>query len=227
MILSPQKRCEAGRRRAATPARFALALLLAAAAMAATSGLVAPSTAAAIAAPAAQAGFEDWYPRDIQPPPGTRYPCALTALPPGLPGIPADEHRFINHIYALILRATQAKLVMLRELEGAAAAAAWAGYQRDTQAALRTLRAEPPPAGLAAFRDRVAAAIELQMTFFAKALDAHRHGQTLAQIFRIPEARAASARLQAAWAQMAARYPDWPAATRDSIYHHLCALDLF
>jgi hypothetical protein len=25
----------------------------------------------------------------------------------------------------------------------------------------------------------------------------------------------------------AARYPDWPAATRDSIYHHLCALDLF
>jgi len=26
---------------------------------------------------------------------------------------------------------------------------------------------------------------------------------------------------------MQARYPAWPPETRDSIYHHLCALDLF
>jgi hypothetical protein len=26
---------------------------------------------------------------------------------------------------------------------------------------------------------------------------------------------------------MQARYPQWSAATRDSIFHHLCALDLF
>jgi hypothetical protein len=30
---------------------------------------------------------QDVYPTDITPPPGTRYPCALTALPPGLPGV--------------------------------------------------------------------------------------------------------------------------------------------
>ncbi len=37
----------------------------------------------------------------------------------------------------------------------------------------------------------------------------------------------ASARLIAAWGKMSARYPAWSAETRDSIYHHLCALDLF
>jgi hypothetical protein len=26
---------------------------------------------------------------------------------------------------------------------------------------------------------------------------------------------------------MAARYPAWSAATQQSVYHHLCALDLF
>jgi len=30
-----------------------------------------------------------------------------------------------------------------------------------------------------------------------------------------------------AWSRMQARYPGWSSETRDSIYHHLCALDLF
>jgi hypothetical protein len=175
----------------------------------------------------AAAQFENWYPRDIQPPPGTRYPCALTALPVALPGIPPDDHRFINHSYTLILRATQAKLLMLKALDQGHAEPQWGTYQRDTSAALRALRAEPVPAGLEAFRDRVADALELQMTFFEKALEARRHGQTMTQVFAIPEGRAASARLQAAWSTMVHRYPAWATETRQSIYHHLCALDLF
>ena len=176
---------------------------------------------------AANQGFEDWYPRDIRPPAGTQYPCALRALPPTLDGIPAGEHRFINHAYALILRATQAKLLMLKALGGGGADAAWTAYQRSISAALGALRAEPVPAGLERFRDRVASALELQVKFFAKALEARRHGQPLEQVFRIPEGRAASMRLMGAWAVMAARYPSWSPETRDSIYHHLCALDLF
>jgi len=208
--------------------RRALALMILSALFALFASAWSASFAASTAAAAApEPGFEDWYPRDIRPPAGTQYPCALRALPPALAGIPPAEHRFINHTYALILRATQAKLVMLKALDGAQAAAAWNTYQRTTSEAQRTLQAEPVPVGLERFRDRVASALGLQMTFFAKALDARRHGQTLEQVFRIPEGRMASMRLQGAWATMSARYPGWSPETRDSIYHHLCALDLF
>ena len=47
------------------------------------------------------------------------------------------------------------------------------------------------------------------------------------EAYQLPQGRQASARLVGAWSQMQARYPAWSAATRDSIYHHLCALDLF
>ena len=60
---------------------------------------------------------QDDYPADIAPPPGTRYPCALTALPRGLPGIPETDRGFINRSYARILRATQSKLILLKALE--------------------------------------------------------------------------------------------------------------
>jgi hypothetical protein len=56
------------------------------------------------------------YPADISPPPGTQYPCALTALPRGLPGIARADREYINRTYARILRATQAKLVALKAL---------------------------------------------------------------------------------------------------------------
>ncbi|HEY4597563.1 MAG TPA: hypothetical protein VIJ02_14285, partial [Thermoanaerobaculia bacterium] len=58
---------------------------------------------------AAAPGADNWYPADITPPPGTHYPCALTALPPGLPGIPAAERELINHVYSMVLKAVQAK----------------------------------------------------------------------------------------------------------------------
>jgi hypothetical protein len=60
---------------------------------------------------------QDAYPSDITPPAGTQYPCALTALPRGLPGIPEADREYINRTYARILRATQAKLVLLKALE--------------------------------------------------------------------------------------------------------------
>lgn len=41
------------------------------------------------------------YPQDVSPPPGTRYPCALTALPRALPGIPEPERGYINRVYSI------------------------------------------------------------------------------------------------------------------------------
>lgn len=171
---------------------------------------------------------EDWYPRDITPPAGTRYPCALTALPRSLPGIPETDRRYVNHVYALLLRATQAKLVLLAAMEAPRdLTSAHAAYGRKLAEIAARLAEEPVPAGLAAFHADVGAALELQVQFFAAAVPARAAGRPLADVFAIPAGRAASARLIAAWGRMQARYPTWPAETRDSIFHHLCALDLF
>lgn len=173
---------------------------------------------------------EDWYPADVAPPPGTRYPCALTALPRELPGIPAGDRRFINHVYSLLLRATQAKLVLqkaLAENQGPALASAHGQYRRATGDAMAKIRAEPVPAGLDKFRDHVIAALDFQRTVFAQAVQARLGGGPVGGEYKVPEARAASQQLIAAWTQMMQRYPNWPAEMKDSVYHHLCALDLF
>ena len=173
---------------------------------------------------------EDWYPDDIAPPPGTQYPCALTALPRDLPGIPAGDRRFINHVYSMLLRATQAKLVLQRALgdgEGPGIAAAHGNYRRTIGDALEKIRAEPTPTGLEKFKEDVTVALDLQRTAFEKAVKARIGGSPAGEEYRSAEGQAASQRLIAAWAKMMRRYPDWSAEMQDSIYHHLCALDLF
>ena len=171
---------------------------------------------------------QDSYPADIAPPPGTRYPCALTALPPGLPGVPPADRAFVNRTYSRVLRATQAKLVLLKALEeGKGMSAALAVYLEETQALSGRQKADGVPEGLAPFQQDVLTALELQQAFFRKALPLREAGRGMDAAYQMPEGRQASARLVAAFGQMQARYPAWSAETRDSIYHHLCALDLF
>jgi hypothetical protein len=171
---------------------------------------------------------EDWYPADITPPEGTRYPCALTALPRDLPGIPAADRTYVNHVYSLLLRATQEKLRLLKTLEQAAdIARAHARYEKETGALAERLGREPVPAGLQPFHDDVLAALELQRAFFTSAVAQRAAGRTMGEVYSIPQGRQASSKLIGAWGAMERRYPAWPAETRDSVYHHLCALDLF
>jgi hypothetical protein len=127
-------------------------------------------------------------------------------------------------------RATQAKLVLqkaLRDGNGPRLAAAQADYRRLTGDALAKIRAEVVPSGLEKFRDDVISAIELQRTVFEQAIKARIGGAPAGEEYRIPESRAASQRLVAAWTKMMRHYPDLSAEMRDSVYHHLCALDLF
>ena len=189
-------------------------------------GLRAGALLVLIAPPFATA--QDDYPADITPPPGTRYPCALTALPRGLPGIPERDRAFINHTYSRILRATQSKLVLLNALEQQREVSArLLRYRETTEALLARQTAEVVPAGLEPFQHDVLGALELQRTFFSKAEAERERGGSMDDVYRIPEGRLASSRLIAAWGRMQARYPGWPSETRESIYHHLCALDLF
>jgi hypothetical protein len=169
--------------------------------------------------------FEDWYPGDVSPPPGTRYPCALTALPRDLPGIPAGDRAFVNHAYSLVLEATHAKLELLRDV-GGDATAALAVYDARIGEVVERLESEAPPEGLGRFRDDVVDAIRLQREAFAVAVHDAAEGAGRA-VFGRPEAREASRRLIRAWGAMKARYPEASAELADSAYHHLCALDLF
>ena len=168
------------------------------------------------------------YPSDITPPAGTQYPCALTALPKNPAGIPSADRDYINRTYALILRATQAKLLVLKALdEQRNVRWEWQKYDDAIGKYLALLRDDAPPAGLEAFRADVIAAIELQRAFFQQAMRMQQGGRPMNEIFAMPEGRQASQRLISAWGRMQSRYPSWDSATQDSIYHHLCALDLF
>lgn len=177
---------------------------------------------------ASNAAFDDWYPADIAPPPGTQYPCALTALPRDLQGIPPSHRAYINHSYSLILKAVQAKLIVYDGLGAESPSTeALESYLEKTRELQRRLRQEAVPESLVPFRDDVLAALDLQMTFFSKAYAGRRAGEPFDRVITIPEGRQASQKLVAAWGKMSARYPAWDSATKDSIYHHLCALDLF
>jgi hypothetical protein len=171
---------------------------------------------------------QETYPSDITPPSGTHYPCALTALPKELPGIPASDRAYINSTYARILRATQAKLIVLKSIEEQRNVdASVARYDAAVSKIVEALRADKPPRGLESFHAEVIGAIDLQRSFFRTAATTRRRGGSMEEVYRVPSGREASSRLIAAWGLMTSRYPQWSAATKDSIYHHLCALDLF
>lgn len=185
-----------------------------------------PPAAASSARPAAP--VESWYPADISLPAGVEYPCAVTALPQQLEGIPDEDRQYVDHVYALVIGVVREKQVLLGVLaRGGDAAQAHAAYDTTTDDALVRLKAEPIPVGLDAFHQDVTGSIELHRAFFEQAVARRAAGATMEEVHRIPEGRQASQRLLAAWGAMEGRYGAWSPAVKDSIYHHLCALDLF
>ena len=145
---------------------------------------VAALAGAGCGAPVGGAPADDAYPADITPPAGTQYPCALKALPRGLPGVPEADRGYINRTYARVLRATHSKLVVLKALTaGAEVEAALARYQQTTSEVAGRLRAEPAPAGLQPFQDDVVEALALQQAFFAKAGPLRLRGGSMAEVY--------------------------------------------
>lgn len=170
----------------------------------------------------------NWYPASISMPEGLQYPCALTALPPSLTGVPENERSYVNHVYSMVLQCVQAKQMMLRDLGSASTARnGYAKYYAKVQPALEKIKKEPTPKGLERFRDDVISAVTLQATFFDKGAKMIEAKSSWTEVMSQPEGRQASGLLMDAWGQMEARYPQWASDTKDSIYHHLCALDLF
>jgi hypothetical protein len=172
--------------------------------------------------------YQNWYPRSISPQNGYQYPCALTALPDNLTGIPAADKQFINHVYSQILKALQAKMVMLSALNGSSGfSSAYSTYYGQIAALRAKILAEPTPGGLETFKAQIVSAIDNQCSFFDKAQKMRQQGKSFDEVMQVPEGKTASQMLMAAWNEMSKRYPSWSPEVKDSIYHHLCALDLF
>jgi hypothetical protein len=171
---------------------------------------------------------EDWYPADITPPAGVEYPCALTPLPPDLAGIPAADRRYVNHCYGLLVGVIQAKQALLSALfAGRDVAAAHGAYTTTLADAAARLGAEPVPDGLEDFQQDVLGALDLQRRFFEAAVARRADGASMDEVLALPAGHEASGKLVHAWGLMSARYGAWSPEVKDSVYHHLCALDLF
>lgn len=188
-------------------------------------------------------GFDDWYPDDVTPPRGTSYPCPLKGLPRDLSGIPAGDRCYVNHVTSLLLQAIHARLRVWFAL---AQNSALDRYRTETKELRAAIAAEPTPAGLEPFRDDLLAALDGQLVFHQKvvqgvltevsrmqALSPAEQERRFPEILRrlavsIPEGKQASNRLRAAWAKLEARWgKTWRPAVKDSLFHHLCALDVF
>lgn len=181
-----------------------------------------------IEAQAKPENFKNWYPSSIGLPNGLNYDCALTALPNDLKGIPEQDKKYINHVYAMILKCAQAKTIMCDQLRKKdKVTASYSRYYYSTREALNKIRLEPTPKGLEPFRNKVIKAVSLQMVFFEKASKQAKAEVPYSQLMTISEGKQASSLLISAWQAMTSRYPSWSAQTKESIYHHLCALDLF
>lgn len=188
-----------------------------------------PAPASARPSAAGAATYVDWYPEDISLPPGVEYPCAVTALPAELSGVPEEDRGYLNHACALVIGVVREKQTLLTTLgrreDGSADLAA---YLEVSAEARRRLHAEPVPAGLETFHEHVLAALDLHRTFFEQAVVRGAQGASMKELHQLPEGRSASRLLMAAWGELDRRYgSSWSAAVKDSVYHHLCALDLF
>lgn len=151
----------------------------------------------------ARAQTSNWYPNSIALPSGHAYPCALTALPGNLEGVPPADRTFINHVYAMLLQCVQAKVLMLDALrEDDGFGSAYSRYYASTTQARQKIMAEPVPAALTPFRNGVVAAIDQQIQFFSKASQARQRGSSFGEIMNIPEGRQASNYLLQAWSVM-------------------------
>jgi hypothetical protein len=81
--------------------------------------------------------------------------------------------------------------------------------------------------GLEQFKNNIIKALDHQLSFFHQAQQMRQNKKSMADIMAIPEGRTASNELIAAWGNMCQLYPNWSLELKNSIYTHLCSLDLF
>lgn len=170
-----------------------------------------------------------WYPQSIALPANHRYPCTLNSLPRDLTGIPQSEKLYIDHAFSLILKMLQAKIVMFDTVswDNQQYSSAYSSYYSNTVSARQKFLQLATPKGLEGFRNDVVNGLDKQVVFFQKAAQLRSLGKSAQDIMSIPEGKVASSLYVSAWQKISSRYPKMSTSVKDSMYHHLCALDIF
>lgn len=176
-----------------------------------------------------QTAGSSWYPQSISLPANHKYPCALNPLPRDLTGIPQNEKLYIDHSFSLLLKMLQAKIVMFDTVswDNQQYQSAYTTYYSSTVQARQKFLQLATPKGLEGFRNDVVNGLDKQIAFFQKASKMRADGKSAQDIMTIPEGKVASSLYMSAWQKIATRYPSMSAQVKDSMYHHLCALDIF
>jgi hypothetical protein len=171
---------------------------------------------------------EKWYPSSAAPYPGTAFHCDLRPLPSDMPGIKDEDKEFIDHACAVLLKCAQEKEGMLLALRNNTQTKQLPVYVAAVSSQIARLKGVTAPKGLETFQSDVESAINLQVEFFKLATIKRSEGTAYDAIMAIPEGKQASQKLFGAWDEMQKRYwLFWNGPSKDSIYHHLCALDLY
>ena len=171
---------------------------------------------------------ENWYPSSAAPYSGTRFHCDLQPLPPNLPGIKDEDKEFVDHACAVLLKCAQEKEGMLLALRNGTQKEHFPLYEATIRTQIERLKSVRVPAGLEKFKADVEEAINLQVNFFRIATQKRSEGVAYDTLMSIPQGREASTKLFSAWDEMQKRYwLFWSGPSKDCIFHHLCALDLF
>lgn len=170
-----------------------------------------------------------WYPQSIALPANHRYPCTLNALPRDLTGIPQSEKIYIDHAFSLLLKMLQAKIVMFDTVswDNQQYNSAYSSYYSKTVSARQKFLQLDTPKGLEGFRNDVVNGLDKQVVFFQKAAQMRLQGKSAQDIMSIPQGKLASSLYVSAWQKISSRYPNMSTSVKDSMYHHLCALDIF
>ncbi|MCW5821632.1 MAG: hypothetical protein KIT34_02455 [Cyanobacteria bacterium TGS_CYA1] len=170
-----------------------------------------------------------WYPQSISLPANHKYPCALNPLPRDLKGIPQNEKLYIDHSFSLLLKMLQAKIVMFDTVswDNQQYQSAYTTYYFSTVSARQKFLQLATPKGLEGFKNDVINGLDKQIVFFQKSAKMRADGKSAQDILAIPEGKAASSLYMSAWQKIETRYPGLSAPVKDSMYHHLCALDIF
>lgn len=176
-----------------------------------------------------QTAGTSWYPQSIALPANHRYPCTLNPLPRDLTGIPQSEKLYIDHAFSLLLKMLQAKIVMFDTVswDNQQYQSAYSTYYTNTVSARQKFLQLATPKGLEVFRNDVVNGLDKQVVFFQKAAKMRTDGKSAQDIMAIPEGKTASSLYISAWQKISARYPNLSTPVKDSMYHHLCALDIF
>ena len=101
-------------------------------------------------------------------------------------------------------------------------------YDKKTVQIRQAILAQHSPnKAMTKFRTAVLEALELQMTFFKKVMKRTDIRIVSDRFNAVPEGKQASDKLKKAWKVTLAEYPELSKPMRDSLFHHLCALDVF